>query len=255
MAQDRTNKEYIVNARLNNVPNTSTGTLVGISDVIGSSITTLWDEGTIYAFPSAATVMTVSSSSANDTLGGTGANYVYIEYLDSNYAEQTLTLALNGTTAVSTVVSILRVNLFRVVFSGTGATNAGNVFIGTGVLTAGKPATVYGRITAGDGAAQNGVYTVPAGTECLFMNIGASSTSSKAVKLIVNINIFGTNTWAKVLQYNLYNSTIASPAGVGRAIPAKSDIRIDGINGAGSSDGQLAIGLLLIRSNEASQRV
>lgn len=251
----RTEKDYLIDARLGNVPNTSVTTIVGIAEsTITSSVSTMWDEGTVYSFPSAATVMTVSSSSANDTLGGTGAQYVYIEYLDANYVEQTLTLALNGQSGVSTVVSILRVNLFRVVYSGTGKTNAGNIFLGTGAISSGKPATVYGRISAGRGAAQQGVFTVPAATECLFVNIGATSSSSKEVDISVEISVDLTNTFAEVLRYHMYNNTLNAQA-FGRPVPAKSDIRFNATTSTGTGDATLSIGILLIRSAEANQRV
>lgn len=67
------------------------------------------------------------SDSVNDTAAGTGARTVFISGLDSNYDVISETVTLNGTSAVQTVRSYLRVNSFLIMSAGSGKTNAGSI--------------------------------------------------------------------------------------------------------------------------------
>ena len=48
----------------------------GFNSVVGTSNETIWDGGGLYAYPAAAAVMYVSSSSTNDAAAGTGARTI-----------------------------------------------------------------------------------------------------------------------------------------------------------------------------------
>jgi hypothetical protein len=124
---------------------------------------TLWTSTGVYAFPSSATVMKISSGSANDTAAGTGARTVVIVGLDANYAVISETVILNGQTAVNTTNSYLRINDFYVATAGSGNGGAGIIYAGTGVVTTGVPATIYSLIPAGTNRQTQAVYTIPAG--------------------------------------------------------------------------------------------
>jgi hypothetical protein len=124
----------------------------------------IWAEsGTAYPWPSAASVRTVSSSSALDTAAGTGARTVQIVGLDASFNVITEVVTLNGITAVTTVNAYYRINDFAVLTAGTGGTNAGIVYVGSGTVTLGKPATVLFSIDTGMGGGLQAMYTVPAG--------------------------------------------------------------------------------------------
>lgn len=139
--------------------------IFGVNNSVPASATpgTVWAGGGSYAFPAAATVMNISSSSANDTSAGTGARTVLIEGLDGSYNEISETVTLNGQTAVNTLNSYLRINNLEVQSVGSGATAAGTIYAGTGTVTAGVPATIYSLIVLGYNASTQAVYTVPAG--------------------------------------------------------------------------------------------
>lgn len=124
---------------------------------------TLWPSTGTYAFPAAATVIKVSSSSANDAAGNTGARTVQIVGLDANYNVISEAIALNGQTAVNTVNSYLRINDFYVLTAGSGNTAAGTIYAGVGTVTAGVPATIYSLMQLNYNTQSQGVYTVPAG--------------------------------------------------------------------------------------------
>lgn len=135
----------------------------GINGDVGTSAETVWAQGGTYAYPAAATVMKISSSSANDTASGTGARTVAIFGLDGDYNEINETVTLDGQTPVDTVNSYLRILRIYVVTAGSGATAAGVIYAGTGSVTSGVPATIYGTIALNANQTQMAFWTVPAG--------------------------------------------------------------------------------------------
>ena len=126
----------------------------------------LWEgltgTGGNYAYPASAVVMTIASSSASDT-----AVSILIEGLGADYVPQTETVALNGTTNVSTTSSFLRINRMSTV--------AGNA---VGNVTAINGGTTYAKINAGVGDTQMSLYTVPAGYTFYQTNFTAGGNSS-----------------------------------------------------------------------------
>jgi hypothetical protein len=161
----------------------------GISGGVGTSYTTVWSQNTVYAYLSAASVMKVSSSSANDAAAGTGARTVLIEGLDANYNQISETVTLNGQTSVNTVNSYLRVLHLAVLTAGSGEAAAGTIYAGTGVVTTGVPAVVYGVYTTGNGATA-AIWTVPAGYTAYIVSYAsgysnATATANGTVSLCV----------------------------------------------------------------------
>ncbi len=57
----------------------------GFNPDVDEILETIWAEGGLYSYLSAATVLKVSSSSTNDTSAGTGARTVELFGLDANY--------------------------------------------------------------------------------------------------------------------------------------------------------------------------
>ena len=135
----------------------------GYNPDVDTAEESVWPDGGTVPHPTVASVLKVSSSSANDTSAGTGARTVYIEGLNGDYAVVGETVTLNGQTAVNTVNSYLYVNAFYVVTVGSGGANAGDINAGTGVVTAGVPAVLYDIIATGYNSRTTGHYCVPAG--------------------------------------------------------------------------------------------
>jgi hypothetical protein len=127
--------------------------IFGYSTAIGSSAQgPMWEgqtlSGGLYVPPSAAAPLVLVSDSATDNT----TRSVVIEGLDASFAPLTETIALNGTTNVTTTNSFLRINQMSMLNS----TNTGNI-------TASISSTVYAKINAGVGQTQMSIYTVPAG--------------------------------------------------------------------------------------------
>lgn len=121
----------------------------------------VWGGSTVYTgFPDT-TLETISavSTSANDTLAGTGARTVRVTGLDGNYAVQTVDINLNGTTPVASVATFRRVHSAQVIAAGSGGVNAGDIAIRHTTTTA----NVFVNIVTGRNQSNASAYTVPAG--------------------------------------------------------------------------------------------
>lgn len=101
--------------------------------------------------------MEVVSASVNDAAGtGTGIRTVEIHGLDANWDEQDEQITMNGTTAVASTKTWLRINFLHALTTGSLGVSAGNITIqGTGAGTA------YCRIRAGGNASNQALYSVP----------------------------------------------------------------------------------------------
>jgi hypothetical protein len=151
----------------------------GTLPTLGTTQATVWNRGGIYVYPTVAGIMSVSSTSANDTAAGTGARAVIVQGLDGNYNQVQETVTLNGQTGVNTANSFLRVTHMYVVEAGTGLAAAGTISVGTGTITAGVPAVVYLNYLAQSGAT-SAIWTVPAGYTAYITAIQSSSGNTTA---------------------------------------------------------------------------
>lgn len=119
-------------------------------------------------FAGTAAAVDLTSSSADDDTGGTGAITVSVMGLDSAYNPVEEIVTLNGQTAVSTTQEFLRVHAIVVLTAGTGLVNAGDIYAvktGASTWTAGVPDDLTKcacKVPAGMGQSKCGTITVPA---------------------------------------------------------------------------------------------
>lgn len=190
----------------------------GHNDDVGATIEDVWNVGGVYSYLTAATIMEVVSTSANDTSAGSGCRSVVVEGLDANFAEQTEIVALNGITAVPTVNSYIRINRMYSLTTGTyGIGTAGDVTLR--VVSAGATQAKLAYTTDGEawdlGQTQLGRYCVPAGKTAFLTNVEFGIESGKGADIFI---------------YQRQDAdTVAAPF-TGRRL-VKS---IDGLNGEGS---------------------
>lgn len=123
----------------------------------------IWPNGGTVPHPTVASVLKISSTSANDTAAGTGARTVFISGVNGSFQTVSETVILNGQTEVNTVNSYLYVNAFYTLTVGSGGVNAGDINAGTGTVTAGVPAVLYDMIYTGFNQRTTAHYCVPAG--------------------------------------------------------------------------------------------
>jgi hypothetical protein len=148
-------------------------------DVDSGSEVTVWTAGGLLTHPASPTIMTVSSSSANDSSNGTGARTVQILGVNGTGEYVTETVTLNGQTAVNTTKAYDAIERITVLTVGSGGVNAGNINVGTGVVTAGVPATIYGQVGVGDNISLTGHWTCPVGYTG-YMVSGSISSSTES---------------------------------------------------------------------------
>ena len=122
----------------------------GFNPDVDNSLETVWAEGGLYNYLSAASVLKV------------GARTVKLFGLDADYNEIDEVITLNGQTSVNTTQEFLRINRMIILSAGSGGTNAGVVYAGTGTVTSGVPANKYATVAVGDGQTLMALWTVPA---------------------------------------------------------------------------------------------
>jgi hypothetical protein len=205
----------------------------GYASAVSTSFVSMWENNAAYVFPTVASTMVVSSSSASDT-----AVSVQIFGLDADYNRITEVVALNGTSDVATTKVYWRINN---VITTVGAA-VGTVY----VKNAGG--TTYAQIAIGSGKTNMSVYTVPAGYTAYMTQFDAFSSTS------VTSGVFATIRALITSSTNISNVVIAAPFlntfAVTRpypnAIVEKSDFQLQcKSSGAGLGIGVLGIGVLI----------
>jgi len=190
---------------------------------------TVWEQGGDYPWLDSAVTMFVSSTSVNDTSGGSGANTILIQGLDENYVEIEETITLNGQTQVTTQLSYLRVYRAFVTLAGSSGTSGGTIYIGSSGATGGVPnGTVYANLGIGN-QTQIAAYTVPAGHTLYVdeINITAAlNLANKRVNASFHTRDFGSNVFRtrfiNVLQSNQLNQRFKYP----QDFAEKTDVEI-----------------------------
>lgn len=131
----------------------------GFNRDVGTSYETIVnDGGGIYTFPASAVQMSLVSTSASDTMS------VQISGLDASRNRITETIALTGTTSVTTTQSFLRINDARI----TSGSNVGDITIS-------NAGTTYAYIEAGYGVHQAAIYSVPSGFSFYITQVSVTS--------------------------------------------------------------------------------
>ena len=137
----------------------------------------VWLTGGLMNWPTTAAVVSVTSTDADDDgapTSNTGAQTLTIEGLDSSFDEQTETITLNGTTAVTTSASFIRVNRAFVATAGTYHGNNEGDIVGTI-----GGATMF-TILTGVGQTQVARYTVPNAKTAYLQSIFVSVDEKKS---------------------------------------------------------------------------
>jgi lipopolysaccharide export system protein LptA len=224
----------------------------GINSTVGTSNETVWIGSSTYTFPAAASVLTVSSSSADDASpSGTGAQTVQIQGLNAAYEAVTETVVLNGQTAVNTTNSYLRVNKMIVLTAGTGGTSVGNIYAGTGTVTAGVPAVVVNQTGIVANETESAFYTVPEGYTA-FINMwtmsSGNTTANAWTRFTLRIRpqggVFGIKAQYHIGATDIYECVAAYPL----PIPEKSDLEILAATSSGSAAASTQLQIVLIKT-------
>lgn len=223
--------------------------LFGRNAAVSTTPETIWESGAAYTWPAAAAVLEVTSSDANDTIAGTGAQKITIEGLDASYLEVTEEVDLDGQTNSDTTTLFLRVNRLFVSQVGSGLTNAGDIYLSTGAQTAGVPSdatTIRAKITVGSGESLAAIYTVPAATIAYFSNLRASSSQGTDNVTVDLRTLTSGASWILRARFVVLGNTITLPYEYPLEIAAQTDIEIQGDASANTPDCSASFDLVLI---------
>ena len=169
----------------------------GYNPTVGSSnYESIWEGSNAYPWMSTDDQLEVLSSDANDTSAGTGARTVELQGLDSSWNLLTETVTMNGTSAVTTTGSFLRIFRARVVTAGTSLRNEGTITI-RDQDTSTTRALITNGATDGNGQTLMAVYTIPAGKTGYVININVSSQKDQeqTYRLMARDNTVANAAW------------------------------------------------------------
>jgi len=190
------------------------------------TLETVWSHSSLYVYPTAATVMKVSSTSSNDNGTGSGARTVLVAGLDADYNEASEIVTLTGQTPVLTTTVFIRVFRAYVVTAGVSNTAAGIIYIGDGVVTAGVPALVYAEIPLGENQTLMAMWTVPAGYTFYMYRGSFSAASNNSAQYVLGkfmVRPFG-GVFRNAADVTANSNVIQYDFEIPLAVPAKADI-------------------------------
>lgn len=172
-----------------------------------------------YVFPTAASLLTISSDNAADGQTGVGARVVVIIGLNEGWNKVVEAIPMNGTVPVTTTNRFLRVNTFAVVHSGDSGTNSGAITVrhGTNPLA---------RILPGTGLAQQAIYSAPVGYRAFVTDYAFSNPSSKIVTFNFQVREGFGNCWQSRFEIPIANQTVTFQPNLPGFMSEKSDLRV-----------------------------
>lgn len=193
-----------------------------------SSWSTLWtpasDASTIlYPWGHSSGTVSVASTSSQDGPSGSGTLTISIEGLDANYEPQQETITLDGTNAVSGLLTFSRV--FRAC-SKTGDSNVGDINVSIGGDLVAQIAAEYGQTL-------QCAYTVPAGKTAYLKDFQASTSKNQEIILGIFRRDFG-GVFRVAATMSLYQMSSSHTFEVPVKMEEKTDIdvRIKGATNA-----------------------
>lgn len=209
----------------------------GLNPDINGTLETVWSSSIPYVYPTAATVMKVSSTSASDAAAGTGAHTVYVAGLDANYNEINEIVTLDGQTGVNTTNLFLRVFSAYVVTAGSANTAIGDLYIGVGTITAGVPATVYAKIDIGENQTNMAMWTVPANHTLYIYRGTFSAASNNAAQYVLGKFMFRNfgGVFRNAADITVNSNVFGYDFEIPLAVPEKTDIEARAIALAGTN--------------------
>lgn len=225
----------------------------GFYDSVTTSLTTIWSQGGVYSYLSAASTLYISSSSTDDTGAGTGARTVTVSGLDNNFDQKVETVTLNGQLGVELNGSTwFRVNRIVVNTAGSGGANAGVLYVGTEATpTGGVPTNKYATVLAGDNQTLMCIYTVPRGYTAFLTqkDVSASSSAGKFAILSLVARPFGGvfNLKDRVLSSQGY-SNIAYPYPLKFTEKTDLEVRAQADSAGGTVTVSAALDIVLIEN-------
>lgn len=209
----------------------------GYNTSVGGIYESITDLGTIN-LPDTAYVVSIVSSSSDDTSTGTGARTVEIQGLDANYDLQTVTVTMNGQSAVSTTETFIRIFRMRVA-------TAGSVNINVGNITASLNSVNTARIVADQGQTLMATYTIPNNHTGYLVKFQGSLSKNQEANFRLLSRPSG-NGWNVKGVWGTFAESVNYDYPVPLKFDAKTDLIVEGKAGATSEMGAI-FDLILVK--------
>ena len=227
------NEQFNLQVSRGQIPGHEVVTVFGFASAVSTAFVAVWENNAAYVFPTVASTMLLSSSSASDT-----AVTIQIDGLDASYRRIKELVTVTGTAGVATTNTFWRINSM--------ITTAG-VAVGT-IFAKNAGGTTYAQIAIGNGRTNMGVYTVPVDHTLYLSQTDSFSSTS------VTSGVFATYRTLVVSDTGISNivftapflNTIAVDRPFPEAFPQKVDLQFQcKSSGAGLAIGTLAICVLI----------
>jgi hypothetical protein len=182
---------------------------------IGTEVIASWG-GTFNPLTSA-TTLTIVSTSANDTSGGTGCNSIVVYGIDADRNEVIEVVTLNGTTNVVTVSTWLGINRVAMFLCGSGQINDGTINI-----TATTGGSQMAQMPLNGGVTQQCIFHIPTNynylTEWLWINV---INKGKDAELTVKMWVYSavSNGKQEVFKVDIDTTVTNEPIQVNPSLP------------------------------------
>jgi hypothetical protein len=226
-------------------------TVFGYNGDVDQTEESVWPDGGSVPHGQAASVLKVSSTSANDASAGNGARTVLVSGLDANYNEISETVVLAGQTEVLTTKTYKAINNLVVLTVGTTGHNVGAINVGTGTVTTGVPAVLWDLIGPTYNERTTGHYTIPAGyTGYLMVGIFTAGQVSGSSSITGKLNIGDPNGIVRVGAITtLNNGSIQYDFKYPIAIPEKYCVGASAIAVANNNSVSSMFNIVLIKND------
>lgn len=195
----------------------------------------VWTYGGILSWPTAAATASIVSTSAQDGVGGTGIRTITLEGLDASYNRQSETITTNGTGAVTSSLSYIR--LYRMIMASVGSAGAA-----VGAIRMSISGVVQGEIQAGNNRSMTTHYTVPAGFTYYPDAVYITTGTGKEVRVelmyrAAALTAAGSGGFVTVRRWMVYEPSTSFPLEHSIVLPEKTDIAVRAtITGAGATE-------------------
>lgn len=201
--QTKTTDPHLDTARGLNGGQVSVNKFGRATDCDLSTVSDIWDRANsadaqdIFVAPTQARIHQITSTSANDTSAGTGAQAVRVYGLtDWDTEEETEIVVMNGASNVATLFSYVIIHRIQVLTFGSAGPNVGII-----TATADTDATITAQINADEGQTQMAIYGVPSTQKAYMTGFYASlnGTTNARADITLKVNPYPDNELAGFL--------------------------------------------------------
>lgn len=182
---------------------------------------------TIPTPPDVGEQMTLVSTSASDTSGGTGTRALLVDYIDADGNPQTESITMDGVTGVNTVATDIRfVQKIYTTATGSNGVAEGDITI----HKAGAPSTVYSIISEGGNMSLVPHRMVPAGKQLIITSWHCTESKDKRVAFRLRATAEDGTLRPGVFLFkdSMYLSLGALQAFVAFSLPALAIVKVSG---------------------------